>query len=433
MRKIQIGLVGLGTVGSGFYDLIKSNSALMKKRSDLQFEIKAIASRSILKTKINIPEKIERYQDYRQVTRHPDIDIVIELVGGTGVAVDIMKDALEHRKHVVTANKAALASKGQRLFQLALKNQKELYYEAAIGGGIPIIKVLREGLVGNRIKDLTCIINGTSNFILSQMSDSGLSFNQALNLAQERGFAEADPKLDIDGTDAQQKTGLLGSIAYSGTVPLKNIYKEGIENIDIQDIQFGTDLGYQLKMLGFVRNRSGKQVEIRVHPTFIPADHELASVKDEFNAIFIKSDFLGPSMYYGRGAGSYATASAVMGDVYDVGMKHIWHSEYNDYPYTLETEIELLSMEAIQSRYYIRLMVMERTGVLAGLTKVFAENNISINRIQQRGEMEGHRKVKPLILETHVAIEKNMQNALKIIHQSPYIKGKPTLYRIDLL
>ena len=337
---------------------------------------------------------------------------------------------MNNGKHIVTANKAVLSKYIRELFQLACKNKVEIFFEAAIGGGIPIIKVLRESLSGNRISEIHCIINGTTNFILSKMIKEGASFKDALKKAKELGFAEADPTLDVNGNDAAHKTGLLALLAFNTEVNPNDIYFEGIENISEIDITAAKELGYKIKLLGIAKNLKGNSLELRVHPTFISTSHELSTVENEFNAVYIKSDFLGPSLYYGRGAGSKPTASAVVSDLNDLAHLVSRDYEFNSYRYTPFNKMKTSSIDDIDSKYFIRLYAKEKVGILAQLATIFAKNKISIESLVQKEEdfKDGY---VPIWFITHTSKEKNIKKALLQIQKSKIVRKQPVFYRIN--
>ncbi|HMB00482.1 MAG TPA: homoserine dehydrogenase [Spirochaetota bacterium] len=427
MKEIKIGLIGCGIVGSGVTSLLQKNAGLIRKRSGIKFRIKTICALNMQEVK----SKFKSYhftKNYHDVLDDPEIDIVVELIGGTTTAYTVIKEALNNKKHVVTANKAVVSKYADKLFLLAVKNQVELFYEAAIGGGIPVIKVLREGLIGNRIKEIYCIINGTSNFILSQMANHGLSFASALALAQKKGFAEADPALDINGGDAMHKTVLLSMLAFKIKPPAR-ILQEGIESITAEDVAYAAELGYKFKLLGIIKDAGKGYIENRVHPALVPEDTELAAVENEYNAVLIKSDFLGSSLYYGRGAGSYPTASAVVSDICDIGnMINSGHA-YNQGRYTLNGRQQLMPLKHTSTRYYVKICTSEKPGILGKITSVFGRYQISIKSVIQK-ETFNKKKI-PIIFITHQAREEHLLKSLHEIKKFSFCKSKPVFYRIE--
>ncbi len=384
MKTLNIGLIGSGVVGQGVIDLLNKNGSLLAKRSGIDFNLRAVSSKNILSKKIALPKSVFITKDFDQVINNKKIDVVVELIGGTTDAYTLIKKALEQGKHVVTANKAVLSKYGSKLFDLACKHQVELFFEAAIGGGIPIIKVLRESLAGNHINSFYCIINGTTNYILSQMMNKKESFSASLKKAQELGFAEADPTLDINGNDSAHKVGLLSLLAFNTNIDQKNIFFEGIENLDTIDIKAAKNFDYKIKLLGIAKDLGKNKLEVRVHPTFIPKDHELAGVEEEYNAVYIESDFLGSSLYYGRGAGAYPTASAVVSDLNDLAHLMSRDYEFNPFRYKPFQKKKIVPITEINSKYYIRLLVKEAPGVLAKISSIFATHHISIESLVQK-------------------------------------------------
>jgi len=426
---ITIGLAGFGTVGSGLAELLERNSQIITERSGLHLRLKTICA---LEFKNRSRASLSRYQltkDWNDLIRDPEIQIVVELIGGAGIAVEIILAALRAGKHVVTANKAALAAHADRIFKTAIEHQAEIYFEAAVGGGIPIIKVFRESLVGNHIREFYAIINGTTNFMLTQMVGKGWSYEQALKRAQELGFAEKDPTLDVNGSDAMAKSGLLAMLAFGGHIDSKKIHREGIESIRPVDVAFARQLGYKIKLLGIAKQKEVGKAEIHVHPTFIPAGSELANVENEFNAIYVKGDFLGPSLYYGKGAGSHPTASSVVSDLHDLGQRINGQNRFNPARYRFDRDITVMPMDSVESAFYLRLQVQERSGILAKVTTVFAKHRISIKSIVQH-DAEDPKNI-PIVFVLHKTREKDLRQAVATISRFPFVREAPVCYRIE--
>lgn len=430
-ETITVGLAGLGTVGCGLVQLLENNSHLLTERSGLEFRLKTIASRTFKNKKQVDIKRYQQTRDWRDLVADPEIRIVVELMGGTSHAVDLILSALKAGKHVVTANKAALAAHADRIFKTAIDHQAEIYFEGAVGGGVPIIKVFRESLAGNRIQEFFAIINGTTNFMLTQMVGKGWPYDRALKRAQELGFAEADPTLDVNGSDAMQKVGLLAMLAFGGHVNAKEISREGIENIHATDVAFARQLGYKIKLLGIAKRHGDRKAEIRVHPTLIPTTSELANVENEFNAIFVRSDFQGPSLYYGKGAGSHPTASSVMSDLHDLGLRIAGHHRYNPARYRFDRNLEILPIHEVESAFYLRFQVKEKVGILARISSVLAKHKISVRSLVQH-EAEDMNNI-PIVFVTHRCPEKALRKALAVIQRFPFVGEPPVAYRIEAL
>lgn len=422
-------------MGGGVYQAVRRNGSLMTCRLGLSLQVSAVAVRDLKRTrKVSIPSSLLT-TDWEKVVRDPSTDIVVELIGGTTLARQIVSEALKLGKPVVTANKALLSAHGEELFAIAQRHGGNLYYEASVAGGIPIIKVIREAMVGNRITHLYGIVNGTCNYILTRMKREGADFNDVLADAQRLGYAEAEPSLDVDGHDAAHKTGILASLAHGLWVKPKQIYTEGIRNITKLDIEFAAKLGYTIKLLGIVKSKGGQDgknhsIQVSVYPALVPDSHVLASVNDVFNAVFLRGDIVGDTLYYGRGAGQDATASAVLSDLGDAALD-LKHGSHRRVPaFTAHAQgghIQPIA-EAI-SRYYLRLEVVDRPGVLARIATLLAKSNIGISSVIQP-EGHGGRSV-PLIFMIHDASNASMQKALQAIAKLPVVKARPTLIRVE--
>ncbi len=428
MQSVNIGILGLGTVGSGVYELIRKNGDLISTRSNVRVEVKKIADIDRSKEKeYSIPDGVFT-TDAAEVVDNPEIEVVVELIGGTTVARELMLRALRSGKHVVTANKALLAEHGSEIFRTALENEVNLGYEASVGGGIPIIKTIREALVGNVIQRVMGILNGTSNFILTKMTREGIDFDSALRAAQELGFAEADPTLDISGGDAQHKIVILASLAFNTAIDIEKVYVEGIEHIEKRDMQYADELGFVLKLLAHAE-RSEDGVIVKVHPTLVPKDNPLAAISWEDNAVMVYSDFLGKSMYYGKGAGKRPTASAVVADIVDISQRITCGAECDRSHYSFTQELTQLPFDRSRSRYYLRFFVLDRPGILSEISGILGENDISIASVIQKETEEEHQHV-PLVMMTHQAREAHIIRAIEKIDRLSEVEGNSRIIRV---
>ncbi len=435
MKPIQIGLLGIGTVGSGTWDVLKRNAGEIRRRAGRAIRIARVADKDQKKARKLVAGKAEVTGNAWDVVRDPDIHIVVELIGGTGIARDLVLEAIAHGKHVVTANKALLAKHGNRIFAAAQKKGVMVAFEASVGGGIPIIKALREGLAANRIEWIAGIINGTSNFILSEMRDKGLAFATALADAQARGYAEADPTFDIEGVDAAHKLTILSALAFGIPMQFARVTTEGISKLTQQDIGYAEELGYRIKLLGITR-RARRGIELRVHPTLVPARRLIANVEGVMNAILVKGDAVGATMYYGAGAGSQPTASAVVADLLDV-TRLITADPGHRVPHLAFQPDQLsntpiLPMGEVETCYYLRLRVLDRPGVLARVTRILADSKISIDALVQKEPPAGEKRA-DIVMLTHRAVEKNVDRALARIERLPTVLGKVTRIRLENL
>ena len=437
MQQVNLGIVGGGTVGGGVFQAIQRNGELMASRLGIWLNVARMAVRDVHKKRaVKIPKTILT-TDWQSVVSHPDINLIVELMGGTSTAREVVLQALKLGKPVVTANKALLSAHGEELFAAAQKTGTNLYYEASVAGGIPIIKVLREGLIGNRITRLYGIVNGTCNYILTRMKLEGADLPQVLADAQRLGYAETEPSLDIDGHDAMHKIGILASLAHGFWVNPKEIHVEGIRGITALDIQFAGQLGYTIKLLGIVKRndsapngRTCPPIQVSVYPTLIPNIHVLASVNHVFNAVYVRGDIVGDTLYYGRGAGQDATASAVLSDLADAALdlKHETRSRIPPFvPH--ERQGAVLPIEQVISRYYVRLSVVDRPGTLARIAAIFAKAKIGISSVIQPEGHEGDSV--PLILMIHDASNAAMAKAMDKIGRLPVVKEKPVMLRVE--
>lgn len=425
MRPLQIGLLGMGTVGNGTYQVLQRNKLHIERRLGRILEIKMVADLDIAKARSQVAEYCEVVSDANLVIANPDIDLVIELIGGYGFAFDIVLKAIAAGKHVVTANKALLAVHGSQIFEAARQKGVMIGYEASVAGGIPIIKVLREGLTANRINWVAGIINGTTNFILSQMREKGWSFDQALQQAQSLGYAEADPAFDIQGIDAAHKCSIISAIAFGIALPFESAYIEGISELQAQDIQFATQLGYRIKLLGITKS-SPQGIEVRVHPCLISEKSLLANVEGAMNAVMVHADATGTSMYYGKGAGGEPTASAVIADVIDIARWSSVDPGSRIPAMAFQTDdladTRIMVMDEITSCYYLRIGVADQAGVLASVSSVLAQAGISIDAmIQQPADLV--KMQTELIILTHHAQESDMKSAIAKIENLPTVLG----------
>ena len=428
MHPIRIGLLGLGNVGKGVYTVLRRNQEEIRGRAGRGIEVAAIAVRDVANARAYVGSEVEVTDDAASLVKRPDIDIVVELIGGYTVAREMVLEAIAQGKHVVTANKALLAVHGSEIFAAAQKQGVMVAFEAAVAGGIPIIKALREGLTANRIQWLAGIINGTTNFILSEMRDKGLDFDVALRDAQELGYAEADPTFDIEGVDAAHKVTLMSAIAFGVNVQFDKAYIEGITHLSSTDIRYAEQMGYRIKLLGISRH-TAKGVELRVHPTLIPSRRLIANVEGAMNAVVVHADAVGTTLYYGKGAGSEPTASAVIADLVDVTRMHtsdpssrVPHLAFQ--PDAMQTNLPILPMDEVVTSYYLRLRVADEAGVLARITSILADDGISIDAIVQReaDEVDGENASQTdVIILTHECREAAMNKAMASMQQLPSV------------
>jgi homoserine dehydrogenase len=431
MQQVNLGMIGGGTVGSGVFHAWQKNGGLMAARLGVKLAFRKIAVKAFDEPRpYPIPRSLMT-TDWQEVVNDPQIQVVIELVGGTGIARTMILAALKLGKPVITANKALLSAHGEELFAAAKKYGANLYYEASVCGGIPIIKSLREGFVGNRINALYGIVNGTCNYILTRMKLEGADFDTVLAEAQKLGYAETPPDLDIDGHDAAHKTGILASLAHGFWVNPGKIHVEGIRHVSALDIKFAGELGYTIKLLGIVKKLDGAcRVQVSVYPTLIPNAHVLASVNHVFNAVFVRGDVVGDTLFYGRGAGKDATASAVLSDVADAALDLKSGVKHRVPPFVPhECSGAVAPIAEVVSQYFVRLDVVDKPGTLAKIAAIFGESNIGISSVIQP---EGHDgKSVPLIFMLHYAPNGAVTRALAKIGKLSVIKGKPVMIRVE--
>jgi homoserine dehydrogenase len=430
-----VGLLGIGTVGSGTFRVLQRNQSEITRRAGRGIEISVVADKDLARVRSIVGDTAKVTDDAFVVVRDPEVDIVVELIGGYTVAKDLMLAAIENGKHVVTANKALLATHGNEIFAAARRKGVMVAFEAAVAGGIPIIKAVREGLTANRIEWIAGIINGTSNFILSEMREKGASFADVLKEAQRLGYAEADPTFDIEGIDAAHKLTILSAIAFGIPMQFNKAYTEGISKLTRQDIRYAEELGYRIKLLGITR-RTPRGIELRVHPTLIPAKRLIASVEGVMNAVLVKGDAVGQTLYYGAGAGSEPTASAVVADLVDVTRLHTADPESRVPHLAFQpdqlSDLPILPMEEVQTAYYLRLRVLDRPGVLADITRILADLDISIDAMVQKEPGEGEEQV-DIIMLTHLTQEKQIIAAIARIEGLPANLGDVTRIRLEEL
>ena len=435
MKPIHVGLLGIGTVGGGTFSVLRRNQEEISRRAGRGILIKAVADQDLARARKLVGDNAETTDDAFALVKRPDIDIVVELIGGTKIAKDLILAAIENGKHVVTANKALLAIHGNEIFLAAQKKGVMVAFEAAVAGGVPIIKALREGLSANRIEWIAGIINGTSNFILSEMREKGSSFGAVLAQAQKLGYAETDPTFDIEGVDAAHKLTIMAAIAFGIPMQFDKVYTEGISKLTKEDIRYAEELGYRIKLLGITR-RTAKGIELRVHPTLIPSKRLIANVEGVMNAILVQGDAVGPTLYYGAGAGAEPTASAVVADLVDVTRMHTADPEQRVPHLAFQpdrmSDLPILSMEEVETSYYLRLRVLDRPGVLADITRILADQSISIDAMVQKEPSEGEEQV-DIIMLTHLTVEKNINDAIRRIESLPVISGKVTRIRLEEL
>lgn len=435
MNPIKVGLLGIGTVGSGTYNVLKRNGEEIRRRAGRGIEIAMVADLNTERARELTGGEVEVVADARQVVERADIDIVVELIGGYGIARELVLRAIENGKHVVTANKALLAVHGNEIFEAARRKGVMVAFEAAVAGGIPIIKALREGLTANRIQWIAGIINGTTNFILSEMRDKGLDFETVLKEAQRLGYAEADPTFDIEGIDAAHKVTLMSSIAFGMPVQFDKAHVEGITRLSAVDIRYAEELGYRIKLLGLTRRREDG-IELRVHPTLVPASRLIANVEGAMNAVLVQGDAVGATLYYGKGAGAEPTASAVIADLVDVTRLHtadpghrVPHLAFQ--PDELSS-VPVLPIEEVTSSYYLRMRVSDETGVLAEITRILADAGISIDAMLQKESRDDEPQT-DIIMLTHLTREKQVNAAIARIESLPTVLSGVTRLRMEEL
>jgi len=444
MKPLQVGLLGMGTVGRGTWTVLKRNEEEITRRAGRPIRITWVATRTLERAQkaTHGAKDVHLTTDPHVVIDHPDVDIVVELIGGIEPAKSYVLRAIANGKHVVTANKALLARHGNEIFAAAQKAGVMVAFEAAVAGGIPIIKALREGLTANRIEWIAGIINGTSNFILSEMRATGAPFATALAEAQARGYAEADPTFDVEGIDAAHKLTIMSAIAFGVPMQLDKVYTEGITRLTREDLRYAEELGYRIKLLGITRRASvagsanSEGIELRVHPTLVPAKRLIANVEGAMNAVLVKGDAVGATLYYGPGAGAEPTASAVIADLVDVTRMHTADPEHRVPHLAFQPDqlssIPFLPMGEVRTSYYLRMRVLDRPGVLADITRILADREISIEAMIQKEPPEGEDRT-DIILLTHLSIERQIVDAIAKIESLPTVNGKVVRIRMEEL
>ena len=434
MKQLNVGILGLGTVGGGTYSVLTRNAAEITRRTGVEIKVMQVADRNLEHAKA-IAGNVDVTDDAFAVVNNPNIDVVVELIGGYTLSRELVLKAIANKKHVVTANKALIALHGNEIFAAAKANNVIVAFEAAVAGGIPIIKALREGLGANRIEWVAGIINGTTNFILTEMREKGLNFADVLGEAQRLGYAEADPTFDVEGIDAAHKLTIMSAIAFGMPMKFEQAYTEGITKLQQVDIKYAEELGYRVKLLGITK-RTDKGVELRVHPTLIPEKRLVANVNGAMNAVVVKGDAVGPTLYYGAGAGAEPTASAVVADLMDVA-RLIDATSAQRVPYLAfqsdqVQDLPILPIDEVQSAYYLRLRASDKPGVLANVTKILGDRDISIDAMMQKEPDENETEADIVIL-THITVEKNMNAAITAIESLAEITGKVVRIRMEEL
>ncbi len=426
MKPIQVGLLGIGTVGGGTFNVLQRNQEEIQRRAGCGIRIAMVADLDTARARRIVGDSAQIVSDAREIIANPEIDIVIELIGGYGIAKALVMEAIAAGKHVVTANKALLAVHGTEIFAAARAKGVVVAFEAAVAGGIPIIKALREGLTANRIEWIAGIINGTTNFILSEMRAKGLDFDVALKEAQRLGYAEADPTFDIEGIDAAHKATIMSAIAFGIPVQFDKAYVEGITRLNAADIRYAEQLGYRIKLLGITKRRSGavEGIELRVHPTLVPAKQLIANVEGAMNAVMVQGDAVGSTLYYGKGAGAEPTASAVIADLVDITRLHTADPDHRvphlAFQHGALQDTRILSIDEVVTAFYLRLQVADQAGVLARITAILAESDISIDALLQRESAEGEAQTDVIIL-THDTVEGRMNKAIAQMQALPTV------------
>lgn len=435
MKPIKVGLLGIGTVGAGTFTVLKRNQEEIRRRAGRAIEIAMVADLDTERAKTIVGNDVIVVSDAHQIVDNPDIDIVVELIGGYGIARELVMKAIANGKHVVTANKALLATHGTEIFRAAQERGVMVAFEAAVAGGIPIIKALREGLTANRIQWIAGIINGTTNFILSEMRDKGLDFDVVLKEAQRLGYAEADPTFDIEGVDAAHKATIMSAIAFGIPVQFDKAHVEGITNLQASDIRYAEKLGYRIKLLGITK-RVANGIELRVHPTLIPTNRLIANVEGAMNAVLVQGDAVGATLYYGKGAGAEPTASAVIADLVDITRLATADPEHR-VPYLAfqpnqMSDTPILPMSEITTSYYLRICVADKLGVMADITRILADSAISIDAMLQKEPAEGETQTDIIIL-THQTQEKHVDRAIAAVEALSTVVANVTRIRLEEL
>ncbi|MDD2833259.1 MAG: homoserine dehydrogenase [Methylotenera sp.] len=435
MKQLNVGILGLGTVGGGTYQVLTRNAEEISRRTGIHIKVTHVADKNIEVVKKIVAADVVVTDDAFSVVNDPSVDVVVELIGGYTVSKALLLAAIANKKHVVTANKALIAVHGNEIFTAASANHVMVAFEAAVAGGIPIIKALRESLGANRVEWVAGIINGTTNFILTEMREKGLSYQDVIGEAQRLGYAEADPTFDVEGIDAAHKLTIMSAIAFGMPMKFDQAYTEGITKLEQVDIQYAEELGYRVKLLGITKRTDGG-VELRVHPTLIPEKRLIANVNGAMNAVVVKGDAVGPTLYYGAGAGAEPTASSVVADLMDVA-RLIDASSAQRVPYLAfqpdqVQDLPILPMDEVQSAYYLRLRASDKPGVLADVTKILGDRSISIDAMMQK-EPEENETEADIVILTHITVEKNMNTAIAAIEALDAITAKVVRIRMEEL
>ncbi|HEJ83051.1 MAG TPA: homoserine dehydrogenase [Desulfobacteraceae bacterium] len=432
MRKINVGIIGFGTVGSGTVEVLLGNREILAARIGSEIVVKRIADLDLESDRGITLESGTLTRDAYEIINDPEVDIVVELIGGLEKAREFILAAMEKGKHVITANKALLAEHGTDIYRAAERNRVSLAFEASVGGGIPVVRSLKEGLAANRMKTIMGILNGTSNYILTRMTEDGLPYRAAVNEAIDLGYAEDPPDLDVDGTDAAHKLTILMSVALGVPVPFSRVYREGIDRLTPDDIRFSGEFGYCIKLLAIARDL-GNQIEVRVHPAMIPRDHIMANVSSVYNAVYMDGDFVGPSLYYGLGAGRRPTGSAVVSDIVTLarqmktGVKTLMPPLGHTAPQKRDVSVQ--SMDDLRTAYYFRFSAVDKPGVLSKIAGILGEHSISISSVIQKGRKE--KGSVPIVMLTHEALESDVIKALSLIDRLDVLTDKTMMIRVE--
>lgn len=435
MKQLNVGILGLGTVGGGTYTVLKRNAAEITRRTGVHINVIQVADKNTARVKELTNGETSVTDDAFEVVNNPEVDVVVELIGGYTIAKELILKAIENKKHVVTANKALIAVHGNEIFSAAQKMNVMVAFEAAVAGGIPIIKALREGLTANRNEWVAGILNGTTNYILTEMRDKGLAYQDVIGEAQRLGYAEADPTFDVEGIDAAHKLVIMSAIAFGIPLKFNEAYTEGITKLQQADIQYAEELGYNVKLLGITK-RTDAGVELRVHPTLIPEKRLVANVDGPMNAVVVQGDAVGPTLYYGAGAGAEPTASAVIADLVDVArLKDVstaHRAPFLSYQPEHVLDLPVIPIEEVETAFYIRLKATDKPGVMAAITKILADKRISIDAMIQKEPATGTKEADIVIL-THKTVERNMNLAITEIEALPAVVGEIVKIRMETL
>ncbi|MGB3972762.1 MAG: homoserine dehydrogenase [Peptococcia bacterium] len=427
MEKVDIALLGLGTVGQGVVKILQKNKDQWYHKCDAEINLKKVLEKDFNRERdVVLPEGVMT-NNWQEIVSDPDIKVIIEVMGGIHPALEVILEAMENGKSVVTANKDLIAEHGQELFEMAQAKGVDFYFEASVGGGIPIITPLKQSLVANNIQQVMGIINGTTNYILTRMDRDNMKYEDALQQAQELGYAEADPTSDVEGLDAARKIAILASIAFHSRVRLQDVYTEGISKITTNDLRYAKELGYTIKLLGIAREENN-EIEVRVNPSMISLNHPLANVNDSYNAIFVRGDAVGDTMFYGQGAGQLPTASSIVGDLVEV-IKNLQKGSVGRISCTCYDHKKIKEMGEVETKYYLRMHVVDRPGALASIASVFGNHGVSLATVIQKNEHVGG--VAELVVITHQVKERNLQNALKVIKEMSITQAINSLIRVE--